>query len=129
MDESVRGHQPDGPKRWARARQAALANPHHKSSQVYFARVSAAQAVADAGTAQAWLHWRRRHGKTAYMYQTCSTYCAMLRLQLDLGLDGLEELGSVLENLDQAQEFITERPADSPRRGKCKVCAGPVPGV
>lgn len=135
LDPSVRGNQPKGPARWKRAKQWARANPHTKAGRQYLAREAAARAVQGAVGDKAWLHWRTglNGGKPAYDGQTCSTFCAMLELQVRLGCAGLEELHEKTQRASQRREdgmayvpYLEERPAGSKRRGKCAACGGPV---
>ena len=124
----MRGNQPAGPNRWRRAAQWAKERPNTAMAKKYLARLEAAEKVAAAGKDRAWLHWDLGPGgKPKYNGQTCSTVCAMLHLQLQLGIAGLEDLKDRAER-DTPLSWVTERPADSPRKGKCPVCGGQ-PGV
>ncbi len=134
LDPELRGEQPAGPKRWLRAEQSAKANPHHANAIKYFARVDAAEVIAKMDSVNerhGWLHMsqpKRRWGGAAdpvYRYQTCSTYCAILQLQLDTSTAGLEQLHAL--DLANGYLILVERPADSKRHGACKVCGGTVP--
>jgi glutamate 5-kinase len=126
LDPTVRGNQPAGPARWARAKQWAEKNPHTATTARYYERIATAERVAKNLPEQAWLHYRTG-GMRAPVYtgQTCSTKCAMLQLQVNSSATGFEALQEYLQK-DRVPYFVTERPADSKRRGKCLVCGGDV---
>jgi hypothetical protein len=125
MDSTVRGHQPAGPNRWKRAEQWAAENPHTAQGKKYLARRDAASQVASQGPDRAWEHWTRDwSGGETYKGQTCSTEHAMLKLQLDLGIAGLEPLYEAVQE-ENPRAFV--RMKETPKRkGKCQVCGGEV---
>lgn len=136
LDETVRGHQPRGHKRWERAAQWAAIKPDSAQGKKYLKRVAAAKAVVETGNGGiAWEHWDKGyHGRPPqYKGQTCSTECGILQLQLDWGCAGLDELSQKIANPGyHSNNYLVRRPADSKRRGKCLVCGGgvgtPAPG-
>lgn len=130
LNPDVRGNQPVGHKRWERAAQWAAAHPDSKAARTYRERVAAADEMERRMPGLQWLHFRRVGRDTEYIGQTCSTRCCILKLQVDLGANGLEELDRALAQIASGDrrwyKFASERPADSPRKGKCQACGGAV---
>lgn len=126
MDSTVRGNQPAGPNRWKRAEQWARENPHTAQGKKYLARRTAAAEVlsqaAQADADRAWEHFTRDwSGGETYKGQTCCLEHAMLKLQLDLGIAGLEDLYEAVQDEDSR---ALAKPATGKRKGKCQVCGG-----
>jgi hypothetical protein len=136
MDSTVRGNQPAGPNRWKRAEQWARENPHTAQGKKYLARVDAARQVVDSAPSQVrprpWEHFTRDwQGNETYKGQTCCLQHAMLKLQLDLGIAGLEPLYEALKPAEPDEWGEMPKPPRSfvrestgKRRGKCQVCGG-----
>ena len=126
MDPTVRGNQPAGPNRWKRAKQWAAAHPNSAQAKKYVARVDAAREIVLVEGEHAWLHYRNVSWEPEPRYegQSCSTRCAFLQLQVDLGCAGLEQLYSRAQA--KPDRFLVPRPANSTRRGKCRTCGGDV---
>lgn len=126
MDSTVRGNQPAGPNRWKRAAQWAAENPHTSQAKKYLARVEAARLVAAQKPVGAWEHYSVNwHGDESYRGQTCSTEHAMLQLQVNASIAGIEELYEYLTD-DDRRRFTAVKPATGKRKGKCLVCKGDV---
>ncbi len=140
LDPSVRGNQPAGPARWARAAQWAAAMPDSVSGQLYFSRLTAAVAVATAAGDREWEVWRRVawENEPRFHVRACSTRCAVLQLQLSAVFPpGHPSSGEKVTGLTALKQYMSLSPGQmnvalvegtGTRTGACAVC-GSRPGV
>ncbi|HEV7950664.1 MAG TPA: hypothetical protein VGP24_12940 [Glaciihabitans sp.] len=132
-----------GKQRWERAALNAVRHPNSAAAKLYRGRVALADSISTEkqGPQVAYEHlaqvWRR--GATAAevewgrSYATCSTYCTIMQLTLDVGMD-LKKIAAALTAPDLRVDgavglcYTWVRPlGERPRLIHCRACGTVIP--